>query len=182
MPATLALSRVKRLADSFPNDGWQMISTRDFVSPHGQLDWRSTRHLKCVGGVYAILLPTAWFSVPRILHLHGPKGTSIPFEFMVPDFTGDGYGVAYVGRTTNLCQRWSGHLCNGERKDGGQVKFGLVDCGLHADETTALQILREHARIVYTVLDGPEQCANRDLLELSLCARFAPAFNIKSER
>jgi len=160
-----------------------MVPTRDFYrSPNGQLDLRSARHLKCVGGVYAILLPSAWFSAPRIVHLHGPKRIPIPFEFTVPDLTGDGYGLVYVGRTTNLCQRWTGHLGKGKRKDGGQVKFGLVDCGLHPDEATALQALRKHARIVYTVLDAQEKCADRDLLEMSLCARFAPPFNIKSER
>lgn len=166
-----------------------MICTGVFVADrNGRFlsDWRSTKQLKCVGGVYVVLLPTAWFSTPRILHLHAPRGYKgmlpIPFEFTVPDLTSDGYGVVYVGRTTNFCQRWRGHLTLGKRKDGGQVKHGLVDCGLHAEETTALRALREHARLVYTVLSGPQQCANRDVLEMSLCARFAPAFNIKSER
>jgi hypothetical protein len=94
----------------------------------------------------------------------------------------DGYGVVYVGRTTALLERWRGHLSRGERKDGGQVKFGLVDCGLYNDTDTALRALRTHARILYVVLPGPANCANRDVLEMSLCARFAPPFNIKSER
>jgi hypothetical protein len=186
MPAVLDFGFVRRLTDAFPGVGWETISTRIFVADrNGEIysDWRSKKELEYVGGVYAILLPTAWFVVPRILHLHAPQGASpIPFEFTVPDLTTDGYGVVYVGRTTKLCQRWRGHLTRGERKDGGQVKFGLADCLLHPDETSALRALREHGRIVYTILAGPEQCANRDLLEMSLCARFAPAFNIKSER
>ena len=62
------------------------------------------------------------------------------------------------------------------------MKYGLADCAYAEDEDQALIALRAHARIIFTVLDGPENCANRDVLEMSLCARFGPAFNIKSER
>jgi hypothetical protein len=72
-------------------------------------------------------------------------------------------------------------LSHGERKDGGQVKYGLKDCGVEPDIEMALRRLREQAKIVYLVLSGPDECANRDILELSLCARFGPPFNIKSE-
>jgi hypothetical protein len=174
------------LAEAFPGDPWQMIFTREFVADRGEQiwsDWSEAKHLEEVGGVYAVLLPAAWFSTPRTLLLHAPhshQGEKIPFEFTVPELA-DGYGVVYVGRTANLLQRWQGHFRPGDRKDGGQVKFGLSDCGLHCDVAVALRALREHGRIIYTVLPGPEQCANRDILEVSLCARFAPAFNIKSE-
>jgi hypothetical protein len=40
----------------------------------------------------------------------------------------------------------------------------------------------EHAVIVYRELSGDVNVANRDILELSLVAGFAPPFNIKSER
>jgi hypothetical protein len=140
------------------------------------------KHLKDIGGVYATLLPTSWFFPSRGLHLHGPKKCIIPFEFTVRKPM-KGYGVVYVGRTANLRQRFQGHLTKGERKDGGQVKHGLMDCGLYPDdEDGALRALREHGRIIYVELSGPEYCANRDILEMSLCARFGPPFNIKSER
>ena len=187
--ATLDLGLVRGLADSFPNSPWQTTSTRVFIVERNggvSLSWRSAKHLKSAGGVYAVLLPTAWFSTPRVLGLHPPNGhhgvAPIQFEFTVPDHTGDGYGVVYIGRATKFCQRWGGHLTTGARKRGGQVKYGLMDCGLYRDEATALRALREHARIIYTALPGPGQCANRDILEMSLCARFGPAFNIKSER
>jgi hypothetical protein len=50
----------------------------------------------------------------------------------------NGYGVVYVGRTADLRQRWRGHLTKGKRKDGGQVKHGITDCGLEPDEESAL--------------------------------------------
>lgn len=190
MPARLDLKLVRQLAGCFPDNAqvWRTLSTRDFIADRaGRFfsDWSSIKHLEEIGGVYAILLPVAWFSAPRTLHLHAPhshKGVPIPFEFTIPELTIDGYGVVYVGRSANLAQRWRGHLTPGDRNKGGQVKYGLADCEFEADLTRALQALRENARIVYTVLSGPDQCANRDILECSLCARFGPPFNIKSER
>lgn len=190
MPTTLNVPLVQQRAESFPAAGWQTIGTQIFVADRrGRIfsDWSPTpeiKELEGVGGVYAILLPCAWFLPARTVPLHGPHLHDGPilFEFSVPAITNDGYGVVYAGRTTNLRQRWRGHLSRGSRKDGGQVKFGLLDCGIEATPDAALQRLREHARITFTVLNGPDECANRDLLELSLCARFAPPFNIKSER
>jgi hypothetical protein len=188
-PARLDLERVRALSESFPGDGWKMISARSFwMSPtigagdHG--DWRRVKHLSGVGGVYAVLLPTPWFMPCRTLLLHAPhthKGP-IRFEFTLADLTGDGFGVVYVGRTSDLRRRWRLHLSRGQRKGGGQVKFGLKDCDVAADIESALQKLRENGRIVYTELPGREHCANRDVLEVALCARFGPPFNIKSER
>ena len=189
MNATLDFALTQRLVGSFPSEGWRTILSNSFIQDdsNGRFlsDWSETRDLNGIGGVYAILLPIVWFHPPRILHLHAPhrhEGVGIPFEFSVPAFTEDGYGIVYVGRTSNLRQRWRGHFCRGQRKDGGQVKYGMVDCGVADNCDSALRELRKHSRIIFTVLDGPEHCANRDVLEMSLCARFAPAFNIKSER
>jgi hypothetical protein len=108
----------------------------------------------------------------------------IPFEFTVAPVLGlDGWGVVYVGRTTNLQRRIKLHLSRGKPKDGGQVKFGLINCGLfEGDMDAALCAMREKSRVIYTSLPGRDNCANRDILEMSLCARLAPPFNIKSER
>ncbi len=188
MPATLDLPLVQGLAHIFPNRPWEAINSQVFIADRGKVlhsDWAPAAHLEGVGGVYAILLPTAWFTPQRTLHLHAPhrhQGVPIPFVFSLEDFTDDGYGVVYVGRTTNLRQRWRGHLTRGERNDGGQVKYGLVDCHIAPDTEAALQRLRARARIIYTPLPGAENCANRDVLEMALCARFGPPFNIKSER
>lgn len=188
MTATLDLSLVHRLAGSFPNEGWQQLQSRTFFRDRGGKsvsDWTSLRHLKRQGGVYAILLPCAWFSPARILRLYAPhthETRTIDFEFSLAPLGNDDHGVAYVGRTTNLADRWRGHFSRGQRKDGGQVKYGLFDCELHADIALALQALRDSARVIYTVLPGSANCANRDVLEMALCARFGPPFNIKSER
>ena len=187
MTARLDLSLVQNLAASFPDGGdWSMVEARRFIKDRGEQifsDWSPTASLKGIGGVYAVLLPADWFEKPLTLPLHGPHRLIQPIEFQ---FTltalADGYGVIYVGRTTNLWQRWRGHLSKGYRKDGGQVKFGLLDCALHTDALTALRALRTHGRFIYTALPGSENCANRDVLEMALCARFGPPFNIKSER
>jgi len=186
--ARLNLELVQRLAAAFPNGGeWQMIEARTFIKDRAERifsDWSSTAVLEGIGGVYAVLLPVNWFEQPLTLPLHGPhryRGQPIKYQFTLPILE-DGYGVVYVGRTGNLRQRWRGHLSKGDRNDGGQVKFGLLDCALHTDALTALRALREHGRFIYTTLPGPENCANRDVLEMGLCARFGPPFNIKSER
>jgi hypothetical protein len=109
----------------------------------------------------------------------------IPFEFEPEAITEDGHGLFYVGKTKNLGQRWRGHLTIGARRHGGQVKHGLIDCGLYGGEQgegNALKFLRQHGRFVYCELPGEENCANRDILEISLCARYMPPFNIKAER
>src|SRR5260221_2717460 len=189
MTAVLNFPFVRSLVESFPRENWGTIQSNIFIADDSngrfRSDWSSTKDLEGVGGVYTILLPTIWFSPRRTLYLHAPhnyEGNGIPFEFDLSDCTGDGYGIVYVGRTTNLRQRWRGHLSKGERKDGGQVKYGMVDCGFSPDCDLALRDLRQHARIIYTALSGSENCVNRDILEISLCARFAPPFNIKSER
>lgn len=188
MSARLQLEMVHRLANSFPDGDWRKIETRIFVADRGDQihsNWQAGPDVDAVGGVYAILLPGAWFAELRTILLHAPHkhaGEKIPFEFTVQPVTPDGYGVVYVGRTSNLLQRWRGHFSRGERKDGGQVKFGLVDCGLHPDPDSALRALRANARILYVVLPGPANCANRDVLEMSLCARYAPPFNLTHAR
>jgi hypothetical protein len=182
------LPSIRALTASFPGNDWETISTDTLFDEHGRLltlNRSPIKHLVERGGVYAILLPADWFSPSRTLPLHAPqryKGEMINFEFDLPTFTADGYGIIYVGRTMDLYKRIRQHLSHGERSAGGQVKYGLYDCGLYADPDAALHALRKHGRIVFTILSGSENCANRDLLEMSLCVRFAPPFNIKSER
>jgi hypothetical protein len=188
MKASLHLEMVHRIAASFPGGDWRKIEASAFVADRGDQiysNWQVASEVSKDGGVYAILLPAAWFSKPTTIPLHAThshKGEKIPYEFTVKPVTNDGFGVVYIGRTSNLLQRWQGHFSRGERKDGGQVKFGLVDCALYNHPDTALRVLRAHARILYVVLPGPANCANRDVLEMALCARYAPPFNIKSER
>ena len=49
-------------------------------------------------------------------------------------------------------------------------------------EAEAVHWMLENAQMVLHDLNGPEQTANRDIVEVTLCARHMPPFNIKSER
>jgi hypothetical protein len=185
MPARLDSGVIDSAVRSFPSgDGWTTLQC-NLIGRTGNArlaDWKPIAHVRRIGGVYAFLLPASCFASVRTIHLHGPKKSEIPFDFTLEPATPDGLAVVYVGRTTNLAQRFRGHLTLGKRKDGGQVKYGLWDARVCLDEATALSFLREHGRIVYRILDGAEQTVNRDIIELSLCARHRPPFNIKSER
>jgi hypothetical protein len=188
MPAFLNLALTKKLARLFPRGrDWVTIQSRNFVADRGEKvysNWSAAAELRGVGGVYVVLLPVAWFARPTTMRLHPPHKHCedfISFEFTLPTVV-DNYGVIYVGKTTDLSRRIRLHLVDGQRKNGGQVKFGLLDCALYADSKSALRALREHARFCYTILSGPDECVNRDVLEMALCGRFGPPFNIKSER
>jgi hypothetical protein len=109
-----------------------------------------------VGGVYAFLLPAAPFSRPTTIHLHAPNKTRIPFEFTLAAIPESHLGVVYVGRTTRLAERFRGHLLPGKRKDGGQVKFGLLDAGVHQNESEALTYLHRYGKIVCYRLPGTD--------------------------
>lgn len=183
MPASLDSDIISEVVDSFPlGENWRTFECRVVIRQMGTTSatWVPLRDLRNVGGVYAVLLPATHFEQPRTIHLHGPNGCRIPFVFTI-NATVDAMGIAYVGRTTNFAQRWQGHLSPGERKDGGQVKYGLLDSGVCGTQESALMFLRAHGRIMYYVLSGEDNCANRDIIEMTLCAKFKPPFNIKSE-
>jgi hypothetical protein len=190
MPVTAKLNPdlVHQLTNSFPNDSWQTLYTRDLLkSRNGKesCNWRLIKHLEKVGGVYAILLPGVPFSTQGALHLNAPNGHGnkrIPFQSTLPDLKGETYTVVHVGRTTNLRERWRTLLTRIKGEDGTQAIAALIYCKVAADTEAALRLLRKEAKIVYTILSGPEECANREFLELSLGCRFGTPFNIKPER
>jgi hypothetical protein len=73
MPTRLDLPLVRRLAESFPDEGWSRFAARDLIADRGgqiRSTWRPIAHLDRQGGVYAILLPCVWFHTPRTLRLH----------------------------------------------------------------------------------------------------------------
>lgn len=188
MPARLDRPLVTALADAFPHgDGWHTFECRDVIVSNGgylRAQWGALESLHGQAGVYAIVLPVGWFEPSRVIKLHAPHthDSPIEFEFNVPPLPDLGVGVVYGGKTTDLKRRIRLHLSRGEEKDGGQVKFGLMNCDLHETQDEALRALREHGQVIYTILDGRDHAANRDVLEITLCAKFAPPFNIKSER
>jgi hypothetical protein len=58
----------------------------------------------------------------------------------------------------------------------------IIDSGICIEQEDALELLKRQGRIIYHPLSGPEHCANRDIIEVSLIARLRPPLNIKSER
>ena len=152
------------------------------VKSPGKRVWKHLTELKNTGGVYAFIVPVVHFD-QRTIHLHAPKSAQIPFTFAVnPLPVNHALGVVYVGRATKLKQRFQFHFAIGGRKYGGQVKHGLKDCGLVQTEEAAVMWMLENAKIVYHDMPEPEQTANRDLVELTLCSKHMPPFNVKSER
>jgi hypothetical protein len=183
--AKLDRDLVARIVDAFPfGDGWQQRESRSFVHPTrpGFRQWHHIDDLWEVGGIYAFLLPATLFAEPRVIHLHAAGGTKILFEFTAPAICPEGLAVLYVGRTSNLRNRFEMHHTVGDRLGSAQVKYGLMDCGVCADQKQAITFIHDHARIVWHPLPGPQNAANRDLAELSLCAKWAPPFNTKAER
>lgn len=190
MAARLNEKLIAEAVANFPSgNGWTLLSCKDCgIEGKKRTDWKSISHLKMVGGLYAFLLPARFFESPRTILLHAPRNKPrISFEFSVkPVF--DGLGVLYVGRTTKLKQRFCAHFRIGKRIASSQVKYGLMDCKCVAHrnqkkcQLSAIDFMRTHGRIAYFALTGPEQTANREIIELSLCAQYHPPFNIKSER
>ena len=90
--------------------------------------------------------------------------------------------MAYVGKATNLTQRLQWHFSAANKSTAARVQYGLIKAVICADRQIAVDFMLKHATIVYRELSADEHTGNRDLLELSLCAKFGSPFNIKSER
>lgn len=186
MPAQLCPETIQNVVASFPfGGGWKHLecSTLRDGQDSAKRRWTHVRDLRTEGGVYAFLAPVHFFAAPRTIHLHGPGGIQIPFEFTLPGLSArPELGVVYAGKSSNLSQRIQFHFALGDRNYGGQVKHALVDCGIAADEVAAVLLMLAHAHIVFHELPGQDNAANRDVIELTLCAKYMPPFNIKSER
>ena len=183
--AKLDSALIEHFVNSFPADPeWTILLCSQIgqLTGAGKVRWNNIAHLKGVGGVYAFFLPASYFASTRTIHLHGPKKSVIPFEFSIYPANREESVIVYIGRTSNLGQRLAAHLRYGERQASGQVKYGLIDSGVCKDQLSALAFIRQHGRVVFRILDKPEQTANRDIVELCLCARYHPPFNIKAER
>ncbi len=90
--------------------------------------------------------------------------------------------MAYVGKAMNFTQRLQWHFSAANKSTAAQVQYGLIKAGVCADRQIAVDFMLKHATIAHRELSADEHTANRDLLELSLCANFGSPFNIKSER
>jgi len=189
MFAILQPELIHRIVESFPFSGeWQRLRCADLRAPTtGKPDARNWSPLTATGskgGVYAFLFPKCHFDQPRKIVLDGPGQSKIPFKFtaIANLLTTDEQVVVYVGRAANLLQRFQWHFSLAERNTGAQVQNGLVKCRLCPRRKQAVSFMLDHATIAFRILNGIEHAANRDIIEISLCAKFMSPFNIKSER
>ena len=185
--ARIDFAMVSSVSAEFPKGSWKEMKGSSLHAPTPRDSraraWGPLGPLRNIGGNYAFLFPAADFQEDQVIALDGPGGRKIPFIFSSSTQpTVDGLLVAYVGKAANLHQRFRWHFGLAKKNTGAQVQYGLVKAGACADRGLAVDRMLRHCVIVYRELSGDENAANRDLLELSLCARFAPPFNIKSER
>ncbi len=178
---------VRTIAGEFPGGSWQRLDCASLHRPtelnSRAREWELLTHVHKKGGNYAFLFPEAHFAEERQILLDGPAQRKIPFCFSTQSHSvSDGLFVAYVGKAANLHQRFQGHFGLTKKSTVAQVQFGLVKSGICTDRQSAVDFMLKHATIVYRELSADEHTANRDLLELSLCANFGSPFNIKSER
>jgi hypothetical protein len=190
-PASAPLARidadlVRTVLGEFPSGDWKTLrasSLRATGLPNLSRTWTGLSSIRSVGGNYVFLFPACHFEQEREISLDGPGSRKIPFRFSSRSHPPcDGLVVAYVGKAANLHQRFQWHFSLARRNTGAQVQYGLLKSGVCPSRSAAVEFMLLNAIIIYRTLPGDEHTANRDLLELSLCARFAPPFNIKSER
>lgn len=191
--ARLDPALVRTIVAGFPNAPiWQSLGCAELVRTNrakttGTRDWAPLRNCEHKGGLYAFLFPGHLFRAPQRIALHAPQKNksrqTIQFEFsshadlLLPD----GRMVAYVGRSANLLNRINGHFSLREKSTLAQVQYGLANCKTCSDRADAVRFILEHATLAYTVLDGPNNVANRDVIEVALWGKYMTPFNIKSE-
>ena len=139
-------------------------------------------------------IPSGSFNFTRPIILHGKSGHT--FEFS-PEFESFKHGksqfdVLYVGKTSNLSRRLPLHFRE-SAKSGNQVIRGMCEVK-RSTFSKQRDWLLKNCTLYFNKLQFDEEtgdgyfrstesrAADRDLLELSLIAKFAPPFNIKAER
>lgn len=187
--AKLDPALVRKIVKGFPaSPDWQSLNCAELVQSARAKklktrDWSALDHCKGKGGVYAFIFPAHLFSAPRRIELDSPNKQTITFEFsnhpelLLPD----GRMVVYIGRSANLLKRIQGHFGLAKKTTLGQVQYGLYKSGLCNDRAETVRFMLKHATLAYTILDGPINVANRDVIEVALWAKYMTPFNIKSE-
>jgi len=166
----------------FPK-GWRLLKCSD-IRPHGQrlADWVSLERVRGHGGVYAFLVPKRLLGETLSQALHA-KGGNVLLHYRVGSLKAllDGKVCLYVGRTFDLLTRLQQHLRPSTHRSGAQVQTGLVRSGVCKSRPEAVNWLFDTATIVYREMTGDSEVANRDIVEVSLCGKHRPPFNIKAE-
>jgi hypothetical protein len=185
--ATLNASLINEAIRTFPTGaGWTHLICRDLISDagRGKRSWKCIWELDGKAGLYAFLLPRSLFQRRYTFQLDGPARRKLPFAFSARDLQAvhKKYFVAYVGRTSNLLSRLQLHFHATEKSTAAQVRKALVSCGYVESPELALDFILQNGLIVYRILEGDDNVANRDIVEVALWAKYKCPFNIKSER
>ncbi|MDX6765594.1 MAG: GIY-YIG nuclease family protein [Candidatus Methylacidiphilales bacterium] len=188
----LDLKEIKDAIESFPNAGKWKIFTCSELRPRGSSNrkWEKTEisELWEVGGNYAFLLPAKYFKRSRTIDVDGPSILNVPRKILFKfcpnpiELNGRQWAVLYVGKTSNLSQRFQWHFSGAKKNTGGQVQHNLKKCGVCNSREEAVRLMEQEALICYRILDKDEEFANREMIEVNLWAKYNPPFNIKSER
>ena len=193
-PAKLDPLLVRTIIDGFPNaPHWQSLDCKKLIQSKRSRatrtrDWSVLQDCDGKGGVYAFLFAGQSFSTPRRIKLHAPRKNkarkTILFEFVshLELLLPDGRMVMYVGRSANLLNRVKGHFGRSKKTTLAQVRDGLKNSKTCSNRPHAVRFILKHGTLVYAVLDGPTNVANRDVIEVALWAKYMTPFNIKSER
>ena len=185
--ATLNASLINEAIRTFPTGaGWTHLICRELISGagRGKRSWKCIWELDGKAGLYAFLLPRSLFQRRHTFRLDGPARKKLPFAFSARDLQAvqRKYFVAYVGRTSNLLSRLQLHFHATKKSTAAQVRKALVSCGCVESPELALDFILQNGLIVYRVLKGDGNVANRDIVEVALWAKYMCPFNIKSER
>jgi|GEM_PF-1076235 len=181
---------VREAVDSFCTGKSWIIHKCSVLKDDGRnLQWKNLRGLEEeTGGNYVFLWPASDFKAERTIPLSGPSVKNLPQEILfhfkpqTVRWEGKTWAVLYVGKTTKLKQRFQWHFSSAQTNTGGQMQHCLVKCGVARNRKEAIQMTLDKALLCYRVLDGYEEAANREMIEVGLWAKFGPPFNIKSER
>jgi len=179
--AGLNRTLIDRCVTGFPSYPlWQKLLLR--TTANGKISWTEHKHLAGVGGVYGFLLARKHIRSPKSIDLPRSKGRAVRFRFAASDFAclaGDQF-VAYVGKSADLLSRFQQHLHKSERGMAIQVQRELVKSRICL--SSPIMFILRQASIVYAILPGDENAPNRDIIEVTLCGRYMPPFNIKAEK
>jgi hypothetical protein len=172
----------KCIAD-FPNKGkWKSFRLRSLQGNNKKIIWNEVKEIPMGGGLYAFSFPIeemngGFFTID----LDGPQKSKIEFRFSINDFPAipGKHFVLYIGKTTSLYKRLQLHLR--KTKTATQVLYGLKKI-FKTDLEHIRRMLIQSGIFYYLSLPDVENCVNRDIIELGLCAKYRAPINIKSER
>lgn len=181
--ATINNELIDRYIKSFPNkDKWESFPMNKLNLRNGKIDWKTANKIPTEGGLYAFSFPKEEFlGATYMIELDGPKQSTIEFWFNENDFPiiSENHIVLYVGKTTNLLERFKKHFR--KTRTTTQVLYGMKKI-FKIDFDQVKDMLLSSGKFYYLSLPGEENCVTRDIIEMGLYAKLRAPLNIKSER